>query len=150
MEVHLQGSADWKGLMYAMTANAFEFNLQTVRLEVNAPALHEEYHGQWDRFEKPNEDISLWRVEIPLFIRGQTVGRVQVAGYPDFEPIWEKIAAIMNVIQDFEASVTASSEKVPPGIHVAGEQRLTKIKLEPEDYMMNPRAEHIGRSFPAR
>ena len=65
-EVHLQGSGDWKGLMDALTARAFDLNLKTVRFVVNAPAIHEQYHAVWDRFDEELETIGIWRAEIPL------------------------------------------------------------------------------------
>ena len=102
-EVHLQGSADWKSLVSALESRAFDLNLNRVRLSVNAPALHESYHAEWDRFDEDEaETVCLWRADIPLAIQGQSGGRLEVTGYRDAEPIWKKIAAITQLIEEFE------------------------------------------------
>jgi UDP-GlcNAc:undecaprenyl-phosphate GlcNAc-1-phosphate transferase len=105
IEIHLQGNGGWKGLMDAVTASAFELNLQTVRLDVSAPAFHEEYHAQWDRFEEELDGATLWRAEIPLSLQGRGIGRLMVTGYQDSEPLWAKIAAVTAVMEQFENAV---------------------------------------------
>ena len=47
VEVRLQGSADWTKLWEQLTARALQLNLRSVRLDVNAPAVHEAYHATW-------------------------------------------------------------------------------------------------------
>ena len=65
-----------------------------MRLDVNAPSLHEGYHARWDRGQRGRRGASLWRAEIPLTVRGQAVGRLEIVGSPDDEPVWVKIAAL--------------------------------------------------------
>jgi UDP-GlcNAc:undecaprenyl-phosphate GlcNAc-1-phosphate transferase len=101
-EVHLQGSGDWKDLVEALAARAFDLNLKALRLDVNAPAIHEGYHAAWDRFDEELENTCLWRAEIPLAVQGQTGGRLEVSGYQDDEPIWKKIAMIVHLLEKFE------------------------------------------------
>jgi UDP-GlcNAc:undecaprenyl-phosphate GlcNAc-1-phosphate transferase len=116
MEVHLQGSAGWNGLLRAVTESAFELNLHSARLDVSAPALHEEYHGDWERFEWEEVEggQSLWRVEIPLTHQEQTVGRLRVAGYHDDEPLVDKVAGVVRLMQDFEASLSGDETPGAP------------------------------------
>ncbi len=101
MDVHLQGTHNWKALLDAVAARAFDLNLHTVRLDVSAPALHEEYHAHWDRFAEEEEGVQLWRAEIPLVVGKWTVGSLFVSGYPDPEPLWSKVAALTEMIEAF-------------------------------------------------
>lgn len=103
-EVRLQGSADWRELWQAVTACAVQLDLQTVRLNVNAPALHEGYHARWDRLGEAEDETHLWRAEIPLTTpHGQTVGRLEVVGRQTQEPIWQQLATVARLVEDFEA-----------------------------------------------
>ncbi len=99
IEVRLQGSADWKELWNAVTAHAAALNLRQVRLDVNAPSLHEAYHARWDHGHDDGEAPSLWRAEIPLTARGLPVGRLEIVGSPDREPVWVKIAALTDAVE---------------------------------------------------
>jgi UDP-GlcNAc:undecaprenyl-phosphate GlcNAc-1-phosphate transferase len=107
LEVRLQGSADWRPLWLTLKSAASRLNLERVRLDVNAPALHEGYHARWERTGDDGELPRLWRAEIPFTARGLAVGRVEIAGHPDAEPVWVKIAAVAAVVQEFEDAVPA-------------------------------------------
>jgi UDP-GlcNAc:undecaprenyl-phosphate GlcNAc-1-phosphate transferase len=114
-EVRLHGKVDWKELWQQITACAEQLNLGRARLDINAPAINEGYHAQWNG-ESPGEDSeetgALWSAEIPLFARGRIVGRVAVAGCRDQQPIWEKIAILAHLVQDFETTVSQLTESV--------------------------------------
>jgi UDP-GlcNAc:undecaprenyl-phosphate GlcNAc-1-phosphate transferase len=117
-EIRLQGSVEWGSLWAAVNAYGEELNLCTVRLDINAPALHENYHARWDRATPPldTEAEGLWRTEIPLTVRGQVVGRIQVTGQNDGMPIWEKVATLARIGEDFEkkaAQLTSQSAERP-------------------------------------
>src|SRR5205085_264126 len=47
--VHLQGTTEWQRLWVQLTQHAETRRLVYLRLDVNAPALHEGYHARWDR-----------------------------------------------------------------------------------------------------
>jgi UDP-GlcNAc:undecaprenyl-phosphate GlcNAc-1-phosphate transferase len=117
IEVRLQGSADWQPLWLTLKSAAGRLNLEQLCLDVNAPALHEGYHARWQRSDDEVELPRLWRAEIPLTARGLAVGSVEIAGHPDAEPVWVKIAAVAAVLEEFEGAVPA-----PP--HPGLESRL--------------------------
>jgi UDP-GlcNAc:undecaprenyl-phosphate GlcNAc-1-phosphate transferase len=100
MDLHLHGTRNWKILLDAVAARAFDLNLQTICLKVSAPALHEEYHASWDRFEEALEDV-LWRAEIPLVTAGRIIGRLLVSGYLDPVPLEAKMAVLTEILDDF-------------------------------------------------
>jgi UDP-GlcNAc:undecaprenyl-phosphate GlcNAc-1-phosphate transferase len=115
IHVRLHGNVDWKELWLQITACAEQLNLGRARLDINAPALNEGYHARWAD-GTPGEDFedaaALWSAEIPLVARGRTVGRVAVSGRRDEQPIWEKIAILARLVQDFEATVSQLTEHV--------------------------------------
>jgi UDP-GlcNAc:undecaprenyl-phosphate GlcNAc-1-phosphate transferase len=81
-------------------------NLKLVRLDVNAPAIHEDYHARWDRMADDGEDRVVWRADIPLEVRKQVIGRLEVIGYQDDEPVWRKILTLGSLVQGFETTAT--------------------------------------------
>lgn len=101
MEVRLQGSGDWQRLWILLTDEAVRLNLQQMLLDVNAPALHEGYHARWSRFHDAGETPSLWRFEIPLSTGGHSIGRLLIAGHPDDNPVWSKIATLTQLVEEF-------------------------------------------------
>jgi UDP-GlcNAc:undecaprenyl-phosphate GlcNAc-1-phosphate transferase len=105
--VRLQGSADWRELWQILTAVAARLQLHQLRLDVNAPALHEGYYACWECPAEEKETRGLWRAEIPLTADGLAVGRVELAGRPDAEPVWQKIAAVARAVEDFENAAAA-------------------------------------------
>jgi UDP-GlcNAc:undecaprenyl-phosphate GlcNAc-1-phosphate transferase len=115
IEVRLHGNVDWKELWQQITACAPQLNLGLARLDINAPAINEDYHARWTD-GAPGEDFedaaALWSAEIPLVARGRTVGRVAVTGRRDEQPIWEKIATLARLVQDFETTVSQLTENV--------------------------------------
>jgi UDP-GlcNAc:undecaprenyl-phosphate GlcNAc-1-phosphate transferase len=107
LEVRLQGTAAWKDLWSALLERAGDLNLRQLLLDVNAPALHEGYHARWDGVVETSEGRSLWHVEIPMTARGLSVGRLVLAGLPDEQPVWEKIAILMKVVDEFNDTAPA-------------------------------------------
>ena len=108
-EIRLQGSVDWAELWKTLIDRAARLNLNQLRFDVNAPALHEGYHARWDRLTQESDSPPLWRVQIPLTIRGHAVGRLEVAGQADHEPVWTKVATVTRVVEDFEALMNAGA-----------------------------------------
>jgi UDP-GlcNAc:undecaprenyl-phosphate GlcNAc-1-phosphate transferase len=102
VEVRLQGSVAWGELWLAISACGQLLNLRTINLDVNAPAIFEGYHASLQRSPALADDTTTWRAEIPLLAQGQTIGRLQVVGEQDDEPVWQKIATLAKLVQDFE------------------------------------------------
>jgi UDP-GlcNAc:undecaprenyl-phosphate GlcNAc-1-phosphate transferase len=118
-EVRLQGSVDWSELWTHIIECGQRLNLTMVRLDVNAPAIHEGYHARWDRAHREMEDMSVfWYSEVPLVAHGRTIGRLEVTGARDDEPIWQKIAVLAGLVQEFESTaavlIHGAAEKAHP------------------------------------
>lgn len=103
-EVRLQGSADWAELWANLLAWMDRFGLKMLRLNVNFPALHEGYHDYWCSPHEEGEESLLWRAEIPLEVTGKGLGRLELVGERDHEPVWLKISMVMEVVARFEAA----------------------------------------------
>ena len=98
IEVRLQGSADWKELWNARDG-------QRRRAEPAAGAAGRERARPARGLPRPlgprprgGRGPQLWRAEIPLTSRGLAVGRLEIVGSPDDEPMWMKIAAITKAL----------------------------------------------------
>jgi UDP-GlcNAc:undecaprenyl-phosphate GlcNAc-1-phosphate transferase len=115
MEVRLQGTVAWRELWQAIKQHTDAMNLQSILLDVNAPALHESYHARWDRASDDSSELPGWRAEIPLTSTSVSVGRLVLVGKPDQQPVWVKIALIMKVIEDFhQPNSSVNAAPAPP------------------------------------
>lgn len=106
MAVRLQGTADWEQVWHDLTDRADEMHLCSLCLDVNAPALHENYHARWDRRGPAQPEGYSWRLELPLFGNGQLLGRVTVAGSRDGAPLTETLMTLAKIIEGAEARAT--------------------------------------------
>jgi UDP-GlcNAc:undecaprenyl-phosphate GlcNAc-1-phosphate transferase len=102
--IRLQGSGAWADQWAFLAQAAEEMTLKAMRLDINAPALHESYHGRW--VNPGDEDTEAgdtsWNVAIPLLWQGQTVGRLEVSGGRDDQPVWQKIATLTKMVDELE------------------------------------------------
>ncbi|MBX7103249.1 MAG: undecaprenyl/decaprenyl-phosphate alpha-N-acetylglucosaminyl 1-phosphate transferase [Gemmataceae bacterium] len=121
IKVHLQGSADWETLWQELTVTAEELQLKTLTLDVNAPVIHEGYHARWERSMADHAEVpGFWRAEMPLTVRGQVVGRLDVVGLRDEESAWPKLAALAKVVASVELTIEAIMvEREPARLSVA-------------------------------
>jgi hypothetical protein len=51
------------------------------------------------------ENPAVWRAEIPLEAHGEVVGRLEIAGQRDDEPVGEKLAVVAKIVADVELAV---------------------------------------------
>ena len=88
-----------------MIAAAEDSHFKSVCLDVNAPALKEGYHARWGRMHSDDESPCYWKAEIPLAAAGQFVGRLEVVGLRNGQPIGESIAEVGRLVADLEATM---------------------------------------------
>jgi UDP-GlcNAc:undecaprenyl-phosphate GlcNAc-1-phosphate transferase len=118
-EVHLQGSVQWRDVWEKFTACAHDLNLKMLNLDVNAPSIHEGYHARWNCPYEESENPSLWFAEMPLVVRGQAVGRLDITGHRDAEPVWMKIAHVARLVEDVEANLVMLFESSHSPAHTS-------------------------------
>jgi len=105
LEVRLQGSADWNDLWKNVTVCAEELRLKAICLDVNAPAIMEDYHARWGKVVESSENPAVWRLQFPLQAHGQVVGRLDIAGQRHGVPVGEKLASLAKLVADVELAV---------------------------------------------
>ena len=98
LAIRLQGSADWDQVWEDLTGVADRLNLQTIGLDVNAPAMHENYHARWDRPAGPSEAF-LWRLEIPLLVTGIPIGRMSVSAERVDQSIADALEVLVKMVE---------------------------------------------------
>jgi UDP-GlcNAc:undecaprenyl-phosphate GlcNAc-1-phosphate transferase len=98
LSIHFQGTADWDGMWDSLLACARQTNLHSIYLDVNAPAMQENYHARWDRASRDSESANFWRFELPLFNRRQPIGRLVVMGGSSDEPIMARLSTLASII----------------------------------------------------
>jgi UDP-GlcNAc:undecaprenyl-phosphate GlcNAc-1-phosphate transferase len=127
IEIHLHGSADWTELWNSCIVTAQELNLKTIRLDVNAPEIHEGYNARWicPSDGVSEENPSVWHAEVPLMVGGQRVGHLAVTGFRDDDPVWRKMAELTTLAERVEGKVRAlaDTQSGQPAA-VAGPERL--------------------------
>lgn len=113
LSVRLQGTADWAGLWRQIIRAALDLGLHSVRLDVNAPALHEGFHGRWDRAGRPTDDLADWLVELPLRGgNGQVIGRLTAGGVRGDEAMADQFAALARVVAEVEVAAARLTPEV--------------------------------------
>ena len=99
------GTADWDHVWEDLTGVAERLNFQTICLDVNAPAMHENYHARWDQAGGPSEAF-LWRLEIPLFIKGIPIGRLSVSAERDEQSLPDALMVLVKIVEVAEIRAT--------------------------------------------
>jgi UDP-GlcNAc:undecaprenyl-phosphate/decaprenyl-phosphate GlcNAc-1-phosphate transferase len=133
--VRLQGSANWTDFWEKLVDSAHELNLQTLRLDVNAPALHEGYHARWDNAPRDVDETEVWHADIPLWAHGRALGRLAVTGKQDEASTWEKLIELAKVLEELE---TILPER---GVAIVRTDRAAAIKSR-----FRPQSQVVGLS----
>jgi hypothetical protein len=105
LAVRLQGSNDWSELWRSLTGRAAELGLQTVCLDINAPALHVGYHARWGRPIVTDEAPALWRADLPLIFDGKPVGRLEFGGQRNGASVAETMVELARLTEDVEQAL---------------------------------------------
>jgi UDP-GlcNAc:undecaprenyl-phosphate GlcNAc-1-phosphate transferase len=111
IEVRFQGKLDWSLFWKLITGSSRRLNMQRICLNVNAPAMNEDYHISWSNGTDAGDDDGDWRVDVPLLCDGQVVGRLILVGAADDEPRWEKIQAVTQLLRRCEDLLSLLPDK---------------------------------------
>jgi UDP-GlcNAc:undecaprenyl-phosphate/decaprenyl-phosphate GlcNAc-1-phosphate transferase len=124
LAIRLQGNADWDLLWEDLTGVADRLNFQTICLDVNAPAMHENYHARWDQ---PGGAIEafLWRLEVPLILNGLPIGRLSVSAERDHQSLIDTLQVLIKIIELAEIRAVEVAAD-PPSVQIA-----TPIPVKP-------------------
>jgi UDP-GlcNAc:undecaprenyl-phosphate GlcNAc-1-phosphate transferase len=125
LSIQLQGSANWEDLWNRLTGWAFEHQLLSIGLDVNAPAWHEGYHGHWELHQKGVLDKELWQFSLPLSIKTTIVGKMELRGSIR-RPFADVLAQIGAMIQEVEQVLTTIDERA--------NTLITPVQKKPDQY----------------
>ena len=102
--VHVQGRAEWRNLWRKLIDASNAMGVQSLRLDVNAPAWHESFHGRWDRSDSQIGAMpqNFWKLELPVVCREIVVGKMTVVGLPDGLPMGEQMASLWTILLEVE------------------------------------------------
>ncbi len=102
LAIRLQGTADWDRAWLELATHADRLNLHGLCLDVNAPAVHENYRA-WRHNPALVAEDRLLRVEIPLFGKDNLpLGRLSVSVARDERPLSEVLAAFAELVEVVE------------------------------------------------
>lgn len=101
VHARLTGTRDWEELWETLTDYANRFDLTSVQMNVNLPALNEEYHVNWNR-RKRGSDRQEWSTDIPLIAGEITVGRLKISGRSSEGSICTWMGEIIDGLRPFE------------------------------------------------
>lgn len=98
----LQGSREWRVLWAALTESAEKLQLTKINLDLNVPAISENFHGNWSS-NGHEERQSEWKLKLPLAVAGHSAGSLTIAGNRDDRSACPNIELILEIVEPFEA-----------------------------------------------
>ncbi|HWB10181.1 MAG TPA: MraY family glycosyltransferase [Pirellulales bacterium] len=126
----LQGSRPWDEIWEALTEFADKLDLAAIRLDVNLPALAEDFHASWRRPSQHHRE-ELWRTEIPLWMGSQMIGRLIVSGERRGGSSCAHIERLMDLLEPLESRL----------IHMASADALS-VEKPARGVLVAPAADH--------
>lgn len=113
LAVRLQGSGNWPAVWKRIVLATDDLGLVSARLDVNAPAWHEGFHGRWDRLDGESEADGLWRLDLPVHGHGQVIGRLSLAGTRGSESLADLLMALTQLVAATEADSDLALPTIP-------------------------------------
>jgi UDP-GlcNAc:undecaprenyl-phosphate GlcNAc-1-phosphate transferase len=101
IHARLTGVRDWQELWETLIDYANRFDLSSIQMNVNLPALNEEYHATWNRRAR-GPDLQEWSADIPLIAGEITVGRLKISGRSAPGSICTWMGEIIDGLRPFE------------------------------------------------
>lgn len=111
LSIQLQGSTNWQDLWNRLTGWAFEHQLNSISLDVNAPAWHEGYHGHWQQHDRDVQNKELWQFSLPLCIKATVVGKMEIEGSIR-KPFADVLVQMSAMIQEVEKVLAEIDDRV--------------------------------------
>lgn len=104
MTSRFHGKREWDLLWEALLEMAEKFDLSSVRLNVSAPSIGEEFHATWERKHPPHSS-RVWNTEVPLIAGPISVGRLCVAGAATEESGFGYLNEFLDALRPFEVQL---------------------------------------------
>lgn len=104
VHARLTGTREWEELWETLTDYANRFDLTSIQMNVNLPALNEEYHATWNRRAR-GSDRQEWSTDVPLIAGDMTVGRLKISGRSAEGSICTWMGEIIEGLKPFEVQM---------------------------------------------
>ncbi len=101
LTTRFRGSREWDDLWDTLTVFAERFELTTVQLNVNLPAIGEEYHASW-HCKGPADEDDCWQSDIPLLADNVVVGRLRITGVSNGSRVCLWMGELIAGLEPFE------------------------------------------------
>lgn len=126
----LQGNREWDSLWDNLVDYAERFDLCLVQLNVNLPALHEEYHAVWKRRHAADMD-QMWHATLPLIQDDHVIGRLRLAGLAESgRTVSGWMAELIEGLKPFEEQVeqlASAPEELPAVSNLPNQPALAAL-----------------------
>ncbi|MDP1564137.1 MAG: MraY family glycosyltransferase [Pirellulaceae bacterium] len=100
-EFQLQGTRDWGQLFQVAQDFAEAHGLDRLKIDINAPWLHESYHAVWKSpSAKLTEAQDEWGAQFPLIIQGRVFGRVEVFSPARAADAYRCLPKLMDLLEN--------------------------------------------------
>jgi UDP-GlcNAc:undecaprenyl-phosphate GlcNAc-1-phosphate transferase len=135
-EFQLQGTRDWGRLFLAAQEYAEVQGLDKLKIDVNAPWIHESYHAVWkSKLTKLTESQDEWSAQFPLILEGRVFGRVEIFSHHNAATAYRCLPELMDLLENEGPRLLqfpqTSSTNVRETATVAAEAARTKDSVAP-------------------
>ncbi|MBL8892704.1 MAG: undecaprenyl/decaprenyl-phosphate alpha-N-acetylglucosaminyl 1-phosphate transferase [Planctomycetaceae bacterium] len=100
-EWQLQGTRDWRQLFQLAQKFAEENGLDKLKLDINAPWLHESYHAVW---QSPSSHLidgeDEWGASFPLVLQERVFGRIEVFARSGAADAYRCLPKLMDLLEN--------------------------------------------------
>lgn len=102
---HVQGQRDWEACWKTLRDYAAANNFIEMKMDLNAPWLHEAFHAKMQGTEKVRESNYIWSSSVPLVFQNRIFGKVDFSCSKDSKSHHEIISEILNITSVIEDSL---------------------------------------------
>jgi UDP-GlcNAc:undecaprenyl-phosphate GlcNAc-1-phosphate transferase len=100
----IQGTREWDELWRSLVEYACRFEFTRIRLNVNIPQLHEEFHADWQMQREGNED-AWWSTSLPICVNGVLQARLMIAGLRKDQFDCQTLSDLVEGLKPFETQM---------------------------------------------
>jgi UDP-GlcNAc:undecaprenyl-phosphate GlcNAc-1-phosphate transferase len=125
--VQLQGSLNWEPFWNLIRSASDDLQLSEIFFNINLPWLHESFHGSWKSSSVGSAEEK-WRLDLPLFVEGRSVGVLKLAGRAEIESLSDRGAKLAIWIA-----------RIDQGLHAVLSENETAITGQLKEPIAPPR-----------
>ena len=108
--IRIQGSRNWDSIWVSLVEFAEKHSLSEMKLDLNAPWLHEGYHATWNKKHDDAPDQS-WQLRLPLFVGERNCGRLVVVGPAFDNTILDTHRLLNDIVDELQDSIAVIAEQ---------------------------------------